>query len=175
MKACRKLAHAAIVLACVGMIVPNGAMAAGPAKTGVADVALATDGRLVGQVVSAEGRAIDGAVVTVRRSGHELVQAVTDKSGQFAVSGLDAGVYEVAVGQQVAAMRVWSADAAPPAARDRAVLVSGTTVRAQGEFLGLDVITLWTVGAATGALIFSAINNSDIDDINDKLDKLQSP
>ena len=105
MKACRKLAHAAIVLACVGMIVPNGAMAAGPAKAGVADVALATDGRLVGQVVSAEGRAIDGAVVTVRRSGHELVQAVTDKSGQFAVSGLDAGVYEVAVGQQVAAQR----------------------------------------------------------------------
>ncbi len=189
MKMLRRATHAAVVLACCGFLVPSGAIAAAPqAATSHRDVTLTPGGALRGTVVNAEGIPLDGAQVSVHRNGQELARTVSHQDGSFEVVGMRNGAYELAVGQQVVPVRLWSVDAAPPSAREEALLVVGNVVRGQdgviveegfgpgfGPPLGLDIITLWTVGASTGALVLTAVNQADLNDIQDKLDRLQSP
>lgn len=172
----RSLTHAAVLLACVGLVVPRGAFAAGPATPPASnDVALSGNGTLSGVVVTSEGQPLDGAVVTVLQGERVVGRTTSNAHGVFALGGLSNGVYQVGVGQQVSTIRAWSASVAPPSARAQALVVVGNATRAQGELLGLDIITLWTLTASTGALILAAINQSDLNDLNDKVDTLISP
>jgi hypothetical protein len=178
MKIYKSLTQVAVMLACCGVLAPPGISAATPASPGPQrDVALSAAGTLKGAVVNPEGRPLDGAIVAVHRNGQPFAQTVTRADGTFEVAGLRTGVHEVAVGQQIVSLRCWSTETAPPAAREEAVLVVGNVVRGQDGFcppgvMGLDLITLWTVGAATGALVLSAINQADLNDIEDKLNQL---
>lgn len=182
MKMLHRAMHAAVVLACCGLLAPSGAVAAAPqAAAPSRDVTLTGSGSLRGLVVNAEGRPLDGATIAILRNGEEVGRTVSRVDGSFEIVGMRGGVHEMAVAQQTVGVRLWTADAAPPAARDHAVLVVGNAVRGQdfvgdgfGPPLGLDIITLWTVGASTGALVLTAINQADLNDIQDKLDKLQS-
>lgn len=173
----RCLTRAAVVLACCGMLMPRVGNAA-PVGNSSRDISLTANGTLSGQVLTTEGLPLDGAVVVIHHGGKEVSRAVSRTDGAFAVAGLGSGLYELRVGQQAVPVRVWAPEAAPPTARDQAVIVVGDGVR--GAYCpptlgGLDIITLWTLVASTGALILSAINQSDLNDIEDKLDKLISP
>jgi hypothetical protein len=158
------------------MMVPQAVFAEGATPSRAAlDVALSGSGTLSGVVVSAEGQPLDGAKVTLTRSGHVLTEGVTNSEGSFAVTGLRTGFYEVAVGKTLTPIRAWGAEVAPPAAKTNATIVVGSAVRGQGNMMGLDIVTLWTLGASTGALVLAAINQSDLNNIEDKLDELVSP
>ena len=182
MKLIRRLAQAAVVLACCGLLAPPGVSAASPAVPGShRDLTLTATGNLRGSVVSAEGQPLDGAVISVHRNGQEVARTVTRADGTFEVAGLRTGVHELTVGQQVVPVRCWSEETAPAASQDQAVLVEGHVVRGQDGgmcgpcgVMGLDLITLWTVGAATGALVLAAINQADLNDIQDQLNQLQN-
>lgn len=174
MKGLRTLTHAAVVLACCGMMIPRQvAVAAAPSRPAVPDVAMSAGGKLTGAVVTRQGKSLDGAVVVISQVGEPIAKTTTDAKGVFAVAGLRGGVYQLHVGGQETTVRAWTAEAAPPAARTQAVLVTGEAVRGQDPFMGMDVITLWTLGASTGALIVAAINQSDINDLEDQLDDIE--
>lgn len=177
MKMLRKAMHAAVVLACCGLLAPPGAFAAAPTTAPTSrDITLTTTGSLRGSVLNGEGRPLDGAQVTVHRNGQEVARTVSRVDGSFEIAGMKNGVHELSVGQKVTAVRFWSSEIAPPASRDEAVLVVDNGVRGQdfmGPLPGLDLITLWTVGASTGALVLTIVNQADLNDIQKKLDQMQ--
>ena len=172
MKMVRCLTHAAVVLACCGLLLPQAALSAGPGDRGVHDIALTPSGSLAGMLVNPNGQPLDGAVVSVRRGETEVARAVSNKQGAFEVAGMKSGVYDIAVGQQVASVRAWSSNIAPPGAREQAVIVVGDASR--GQFAsGLDFITLVTVASAVGAVTLSAITLAKVNDVEDKVDEIR--
>ena len=184
MKRLRHWQGAAVVLACWGLLLPpqnvfaDGSQEKSPApQTKTADIALTNAGALQGSVFTSNGKHVDGATVVVVQGDKAIAHANTDADGAFVVPELKPGAYQVIVGNHGAAVRVWNARTAPPSATHRAVLVVGKpTVRAQGQaFFGLDIITLATLGAAGVAATFAIVNQSQIDDLEEKIDQLISP
>lgn len=169
MKPSRLLLHAAVVLACSGLLLPQSVLAAGPDSQVYRDVTLGAGESLSGNLVPPEGRPLDGAMVTLRQGKQVIATNVSDRNGTFAFSGVSSGVYEMVVGQQLVPVRVWPSSAAPPASVDQTVIVVGPTARGQGTAV-LDIITITTVVASTGALVLSAINTSELSKLHDKID-----
>jgi hypothetical protein len=167
---------AAAFCACIGILVPRlDVLAANTPASSVQDVALTAAGEFTGLVVSAEGQPVEAAQVTLTQGEEIIAQATTDAQGMFRVAGVSGGVYHVTAGNGGADFRAWSTSAAPPTAFPQAVIVTGSTVRGQGEFLGMDPETLWILTASTGALILAAMNQDDLNDLEDCCDDLQSP
>ena len=54
-----------------------------------------------------------------------MATATTDQEGQFSISGLQGGMYQVVVGQEMKFYRMWAPDTAPPGARQSVPLVAG--------------------------------------------------
>ncbi len=191
MKFSRKLTHAVVAIACVGMVVPQALLAAPQAVAPAVkarDVALNTTGGLSGVVLTAQAKPIAGTPVTLLKGKEIVATAFADKDGKFAFDQVKSGSYVIAVREgasnKATPIRVWKSEAAPANAARNLAFVSQNAVRGQeeeyyppqtGVLGGLDIITLWTLTAATGALVISAINQADINDINDKLDQLVSP
>jgi hypothetical protein len=174
---------AAVMLAGIGLIAPRCTLQAGeaPARTAVADVALTGSGELAGAVVSDTGAPVDGAIVTLSKQGKAIARTTTDEQGTFALA-VKSGTYQLHAGHTSRSVRVWQADAAPPAAAEEATLVVGTTVRGQEDYYGdpyydmggLDFISLATVTTSAGALAVSIVNQSDLNDLNDKVDRIEN-
>ena len=178
----RKLTHAVVALACIGMVVPQAVFAAPKAATvpvvKARDVALTAQGDLVGAVLNTKGQPTK---VVLSQNGKTVAQTHTQADGLFTLPKVKSGAYEIAVGDAKAPIRLWKAEAAPANAAKKMALVAQSAVRGQDEYSppeqggvlgGLDIITLWTITAATGALVLGAINQSDLNDINDKLDDI---
>jgi hypothetical protein len=169
-----------------------------------ADIALTKDRQLVGAAYTPDGRQLDGAQVVITQNGKEIVRTNTDANGAFAIAQMKTGSYQIGIGDKVAPIRVWTNETAPPKSKQKAILVTGEIVRGQdtyfesghdgpyesypeycpdgncppaggGPLLGLDIITLATVGAATTAAVVTIINLNKLNDIEDKLDSVVSP
>lgn len=117
-------------LVCIGLLVaPSPLLAAGPLPGAVvSDVALGDGGTLLGQVVDPQGTGLPAAPVSIRHKGLQIVALTADKSGSFAVAGLNSGTYQVGSGENQGAFRLWAANAAPPAAQPRLLIVTGDKV-----------------------------------------------
>jgi hypothetical protein len=169
----------AVSLACWGLVCPAGLMAAdkAPAKNAqkaavVGDIALGKGGTLTGQVVDGQGRALDGAAVTISKDGKELARTVTSKEGNFSVTGLRGGTYELAAGQTKGLYRCWSEKVAPPAAKAQALLVSSkNTIRGQG-YMGPDIVTVSTLATGITGVTLGAISLSKINDVQQQVNKI---
>lgn len=92
------------------------------------DVALAEGGLLRGQVLDAQGAPLKNSPVSIWHENHQVAATVSDGQGQFSVMGLRGGVHRVVAGEQQAVYRLWTAEAAPPAARPGTVVIGGTSV-----------------------------------------------
>ncbi len=174
MKGFNLLKGAAVGLACLGMVLPQTSMAAGPqtaqvaARVQIADVLL-TNGTLTGKVVNAQGQILGGSVIKVSLGNKEVASAVAGKNGEFEVKNLTTGVYQVSTGQTKAAVRLWEGQAAPPSAKKNVLLVNGPVTRAQllgrGLLGGLSTTQLLVGGAliagGTTAIVVAANNNDD--------------
>ncbi|MBX3438324.1 MAG: carboxypeptidase regulatory-like domain-containing protein, partial [Planctomycetaceae bacterium] len=132
------------ILACVAAAISVTAQAAEkvvPAKSGVVDVALQADGTLLGRMVSSEGRAIDGAVVTLATKDGVIGRTTTDAEGVYRFANQTPGAYRISAGQQVQEFRVWPEEAAPPGAQAYALIVdSNRVIRAQMSTGGLGTV-----------------------------------
>jgi hypothetical protein len=174
MNTIRYLSRAAVVLACCGTLIPQSALAGTPAAAvaprAARDIALTANGSLAGAIVNPAGQPLDGAVISLRRNGQEVARGVSNRQGGFEIAGLSSGVYDLAVGQQVTQVRLWTANAAPPVALKQAVIVAGDASRAQygPSFCGLDIISLTTLTAAVGAVVISGIVLHEVQEIKDK-------
>jgi len=177
MKFSRLLKGATLSLACLGMLVPStGAMAAGPKQakthaTKVVDVAMKA-GTVHGQILNAQGIALDGTVVSIRQGNKEVARTITDKNGKFAAKNLRSGVYQVVAGNTQSVYRVWAEKIAPPSAKPSIAMVSTSkAVRAQ-MCCGVDAITAITLGAAVTGVTLAAINLSKLNDLEDAVDDI---
>jgi hypothetical protein len=121
-----------IVLAVLGMCLPEMVLAAPPPPTppAVVDIAMADGGVLHGQVVDLQGGNAAGVPVSVKAQNQQVIRTTTVKDGRFEVQGLRGGVYQVNAGQGQGVYRLWTAKAAPPSAQKNVIVFT------QGVFGG---------------------------------------
>ena len=133
MKLTRMLSIALAAMSCVGLLIPQAALAAAPTakRTNVLDIAVRPGGLLIGKVVNREGKPKRDVEVALLQNQGEIVRAKTDAEGRFAVQGLKAGSYGLATSSGQISVRLWDAKTAPPKAALGALLVDGGVVRGQ--------------------------------------------
>jgi hypothetical protein len=122
----------------------------------VLDIGLKENGLFQGRVVDHTGTPVRGAEVVVRQGQKEIAKLSTDQHGQFAVKGLKGGVYEVATGKTVGVYRVWQEAAAPPTAKEQALLILGQNGE-RGQFGGIGGGVLLLAAVAIAALVVALI------------------
>jgi len=113
-------------LACLGMLMPQGLMAATPRPTTpvpTSDVVLGEGGMLFGRLIDGRGYGLPGRRVDIHRGGKLIVWMRTDQFGRFAVKNLPGGPYAVTSGSSHYVVRAWAAGSAPPRTSTRVVLV----------------------------------------------------
>ncbi len=161
-----------VALASLGMVLPQNAFAAStqlsrPASTAVRDVALHDGGSLTGQVLDVSGTPVSGTAVAVIGQSGPVASTQTNADGRFAISGVKAGVYEVATTNGVTVCRLWAPRTAPPAAQSDALVVHGNTV-VRGGHGGGGVIGFlsnpWVLGGIVAAAIAIPLILDDDDD-----------
>lgn len=180
MNAFRFVKGVAVSLATLGTVCPNlpvladnpGATAAAPAAKSVAagtlpDITLGNGGTLSGRVVDHTGKVIEGAAVSLKQGNKEIAKTVTSKEGLYSFKNLKGGVYQVGSGNTEGTFRVWSEKAAPPAAKQHALLVMGEN-GARGQFGGVDPLQVLLIGGVAAAVIISAITLNKVNDIPTK-------
>lgn len=187
MKITNLVKGAVVTLAALGMVMPQGQVAAASGlksikavktvEASVADVSL-SNGALVGRVVDHTGAALASKEVVVRQGKNEVAKVKTDKAGTFAVSNLKGGLYEVTAGTSTGTFRVWTESAAPSSSAEQALLVVGENgTRGGNGFGGImgDGTLILTAGVIT-AVILSGIAIGKLNDLQDDVDNIpQSP
>ncbi len=126
------LQRGVVVLAAVGLLLPQTAMAAqgqkGRPSIRVLDVALGAENTLAGTVRDPEGAPVKESPVVLMQGKGIVATTETDARGRFAFSELQTGIYGVGAGGVVTACRVWAARTAPPAANRGLLIVSDDRV-----------------------------------------------
>lgn len=133
MKIGRVIRSVAVIVATVGLCLPQVAMATGSAPApipAVVDVSMADGGVLHGKLVDLQQGSVANVPVSVKLQNKEVAQAMTGKDGKFSVKGLKGGVYQVAAGAGQGIYRLWTAKGAPPSAQKDAIVYT------QGGFGG---------------------------------------
>ncbi len=144
----------------------------------VVDVALQTEGRLLGQLVDKQGRPL--AATNIQLSdGRTQWRTQTDAQGRFQLAGLSGANYQLQVGGKIQSLRAWATGTAPPSAASDLLLVQdGEVILAQNctspacgsavERLKRPFANPWVIGGLVAAAIAIpvAINNADDDDNN---------
>jgi hypothetical protein len=139
----------------------------------IVDVALQANGTLSGRVLDEQGLALEGALVSIRQGKDEIAQTVSGLNGEFTVTNLRGGVYEVAAGQGRGLYRLWAPNTAPPSVKTGLSIVSKKTVyRGQDCGCGSDWLGYATLGVSVGALAVSIVALDKIDDVDDKVDEI---
>lgn len=169
-----------VAMVCLGIMFPQSALLAGPESPAaarqviqVADIALAEDGVLNGNVVNEQGEGIADTTVSVRFNQKDVAKVKTDQNGRFQVKNLRAGQHLIVSGKEAAVVRFWAADSAPPKSRDSVLLVKGSPV-VRAQLGGLSMVDLVVVGLAGAALGVAIDNNDKIKDVQDAVNQLPS-
>ncbi len=183
MKLHTMLTKAASLAVCFGVLLSGPVMAG--AESMIRDVEISKDGTLYGVVHNAQGQAVAAAPVQLKYHGKAVAATSSNADGRFAITGVRGGAHELMVGSSSSPVRLWANGTAPKTATQGiAVAANEAVVRGQSYetypgatgpsgFGMLDVITVATVGAAAGALVFAIDNNNKLDDIETRL--LASP
>lgn len=136
MKGVGIIKRVSVVLAVVGLCLPQAVLAGGEVANrspAVVDVTLKDGGVLLGQVVDPQGAPLAKVPVSLRDRDREVARTMTDSGGYFAVRGLRGGVYQLVAARGCGEFRLWKPGTAPPGSRQGALLVaSRETVRGQG-------------------------------------------
>ncbi len=129
-------------------------------------------GKLTGRVVTANGRAIEGAVIKIAKNGQPVAQTVTKADGSYSLAGLANGTHSVTLGDGQIPVRLWSKEAAPTSAMTQLTL-SQTVVRGQdGESLFVPFVV---GGVLVTTLVIAVIALDKVNDLQDEVDALQTP
>jgi hypothetical protein len=138
----------------------------------VTDVALARGGVLAGKIVDRQGAPQTGETIRVIHQGQVVATAQTDARGEFAITDLRGGVYQVETTQGAGVYRLWADQTAPPAANDGVLVVHGDdAVRGNacdpcgsgGGLLGV-LANPWVLAAIVAAAIAIPLALDDDDD-----------
>jgi hypothetical protein len=124
------------------------------------DVRLDDQGRLHVSLCRADGSACPHRNIEIREVRGETVQTATDAQGDATVTLARGGVFLIVAGETGKLCRVWTQDAAPPAAVDGVLLVEDATIirgyRGPGKgvynFLRRNPLMTLGIGAAAVAI-----------------------
>ncbi len=147
----------------------------------ISDVALDRHGIFHGTFVNSGGLPQAGILVVARQDKLDPHTARTDARGDFTISGLKSGNWNITVGSKSSWVRVWTADVAPPAAKSSLLLTgkvlanpTATVIRGQSPDDGLmaafDTGTLFSVGAGIAGVTLGVIGISEASEANDQAD-----
>jgi hypothetical protein len=92
-------------------------------RPSITDVELGRDGTLRGRVVDAQGIAKAGSDLTVWSGKKPLGKVKANEKGEFAFSGLRAGIHQVTTDKGAFVCRFWALNTAPPAAKSSIMLI----------------------------------------------------
>lgn len=135
----------AVGAACCALLAPQMVQAEGGSVIG--DIQLGRGGTLSGQVVNRQGQPVAQREVTLVQGEHMVARATTDERGNFAVSGLQSGVYGIQSNGRTSVHRLWTAQTAPPAAHRGVMIVSGAPA-VRGQIGGFSALGAVGAGAA---------------------------
>ena len=135
-----------IVAACLTLVAGQAVRA--ESRTVISDIELAHGGTLSGLVVDQQGQALGNKEVALQQGNTVVARTVTDARGNFKISGLNSGVYELQTAGKTSAHRLWAADVAPPSAH-RGIMVVSQSGAVRGQVAGLG--GLGGAGAAAAA------------------------
>lgn len=163
----------------VAMLVPAMPVSAAPQSAQQIrqgnDVVL-SGGKLSGKLLSANGKAVEGALVTVSKDGKLVGRTTTSADGSYTVAGLKNGSYSMTIGDSQFPVRLWNKEAAPASAKGQ-LNVSQTAVR--GQLMDDCGCPIWgniaIAGVAVAALTVAIINIKKVNDLEDQLNGQQSP
>lgn len=141
----------------------------------IRDVSLNEAGSLTGFVLNPSGQAVARTKVVVRIGRRTVAEAMTDEKGQFEVSGLDGGVYQISHSNGSFVYRVWKTGTAPDSARSTVLLpFEKPVIRAQGlegSALGtLSTSTILATGGAIAGTTLGIVGFSEANAANDRAD-----
>jgi len=181
----KQLQQTLALIAGLGLLVPTTAFAedrAQPAARAAApkaispDIALNAEGAFRGSLIDGSKKPMAKVTVTLKKNGQKVASVETDAKGVYTFPNLEQGAYQLEVQKQLVPIRVWKAAAAPPKALtqlDMAYVPDKDVVRGQFGYLdpvNTSLILLGVAGVVLGAIAVSEINN-----LQDDVDKLQSP
>ena len=158
-----------VIAVCLGMMVPGAAVHSGESVAAprrpaieISDLVLDSQGGLQGVVVDVHGAPRSAAKVVLFQGKREVGRVQADPLGRFRLAGLRGGVYSLHSGGQVRFVRAWTAKAAPPNARNTALLVAGSgVVRGQmplEHFFASDAVVIAGLVAALIAIPIAVSN-----------------
>jgi TolA-binding protein len=187
MKVRNVLKSALAALACFGTLIPqqslNAAQSAPEATASkadadsqakkVTDIELDQQGRLRGFLVDTNGKPEALKKVQIRQGKKLLAETKTDRNGEFQVSKLRGGVYQIVSKDQAAVVRVWSNGTAPPKSKDAVLLVTGKVARGQGFIPGGTVAGLLGLGVGITGLTIGIVNMQKNDDLQRDINRLE--
>lgn len=184
---------ALVVLATAGTVLPGSLLTAGDAmatagssqqtarhaqqtakkkkKTApiISDVSLGEKGELTGFILDGQGKAVAKSKVVVSFGRKVIAETTTNETGQFRVSGLRGGIYQIAHADGVAVFRVWKNGTAPKSARQNALVVVGTRqIRGQdglGPLSMVEPATLAATVAGVAGIVVGTVAISQSDDV----------
>lgn len=123
MKLCRTLRAVIIAMTCLGVALPQQAIASKPVvvdgipvSKNVIDLSL-QQGQLVGGLVDANGNGVADAPVVIAQQGKPVLNLRTDAEGRFAAKGVKPGIYQVVSHGALENYRVWEDGTAPEGAK----------------------------------------------------------
>lgn len=149
-----------------------------PPRSQVQDVILSPNGSLQGRLLDPQGKALDGAQVSLVQGEERLATVLTDRQGTFTMQGVTSGFYRLETPGQAVACRVWTEQTAPPSAQQAVTMVKSDSI-VRGQY------GVWTPGlvaslalGVTGVTL-AGIAVSDINSVKSTVDKIldevQSP
>lgn len=96
------------------------------------DVRLDEQGSLRGRLVDLEAQPLENREIELLKAGNAIARTTSDAGGRFAFPQMSTGVYQLRFDTYAVNCRVWTARAAPPAARSEfVVLAAPDTIRGQ--------------------------------------------
>ena len=128
------------------------------------DVTLGTGGTLSGHVVDPQGAPRAGVAVALYRDQQQLQADTTGADGQFTLTNLTGGMYQLSDGNTVMVLRCWREGTAPPHATAHVLLGGQSATRGQVEPSAFSLSNPWViVGIATAAIVIpvALYNNRD--------------
>jgi hypothetical protein len=187
MKVRNVLKSALAGLACFGTLIPqqslNAAQSAPEAPASkadadsqakkITDIELDRQGRLRGFFVDTNGKPEALKKVQIRQGKKLVAETKTDRDGEFHVSKLRGGIYQIVSDDQAAVVRVWSNGTAPPKSKDAVLLVTGKVERGQGFIPGGTIAGLLGVGVGIAGLTIGIVNMQENDDLQRDINRLE--
>jgi hypothetical protein len=153
---CRRIT---VALACLGWLLPappssasDQTLAPGP-RPALWDVRLDEQGTLQGQLIDGALRPLAERRVTLSQAGQTMAVVPTDDRGLFRVPLVRGGVYQLSVGAAAATIRVWTPQAAPPAAVQHLVLMDAPPVVRGQQPLSALLMNPLVIGAVIAAAV----------------------